>query len=78
MEKLLTFIHYLNMLRVRLFLKFQPMTWRQLHIWVKLYELTDLSCLENYFRLYLQQGIICRNILFRNRLEKNLGQAVDK
>jgi len=73
MQKLISLLHSLNMIRLRLLLKFEPKTWWQLHAWVKLYNLTDLSCLENYLALYLKYGIICRNMLFRNRLMKERG-----
>jgi len=70
MRKLISFLHSLNMIRLRLLLKFEPKTWRQLSAWVKLYNFTDLSFLENYFALYLKYGLVCKNMLFRNRLMK--------
>ncbi|RLJ09865.1 MAG: hypothetical protein DRP15_02130 [Candidatus Aenigmatarchaeota archaeon] len=68
MERLVSFIHRINMFRLRLLLKFEPKSWRSLTAWVKLYTLTDLSPLENYLLLYLKHGIVCHNMLFSKRL----------
>jgi len=68
MERLVSFIHRINMFRLRLLLKFEPKTWGSLTAWVKLYTLTDLSPLENYLLLYLKHGIVCHNMLFSKRL----------
>ena len=68
MNRLVDFLHEMEMMRVRLFLRFQPRTWGQLAVWSKLYSITDLSYVENYFGTYLKYGLIFKNTLFRDRL----------